>query len=101
VTFKIYNQNYNIPDLLRKLGYKPRGTTPQGEIEAVRPMGADYPRFHIYLKEEQASAQAVLVFNIHLDQKKPSYEGSTAHGGDYESETVKEEVVRIKDKIFK
>jgi len=100
MTFKIYNHNYNIPELLRRLGYKPRGTTPQGETEAVHPLGADYPRFHIYLKEEKASARAVLVFNIHLDQKKPVYEGVTAHSGDYESDIVKDEVQRIKDIIF-
>ncbi|RJQ28428.1 hypothetical protein C4571_03590 [Candidatus Parcubacteria bacterium] len=97
MTFRVNNLNYNLTDLARKLGYKPIAHTPQGELNCVRPLGGDYPRFHIYLKEEPG----VLTFNIHLDQKKPSYEGTAAHGGDYESETVREEVERIKGIIYR
>ena len=96
MTFKINNLNYNLPDLARRLGYRPIGYTPQNELNCVRPLGGDYPRFHIYLKEEPK----VVIFNIHLDQKKPSYEGTPAHGGDYEGETVKQEVEWIKKTIY-
>ena len=81
----------NINTLVRQLGYKPLGYTDKGELNCVRPLGADYPRFHIYLKEEKASIR----FSIHLDQKRPSYEGSTAHSGDYDSDIVKDEARRI------
>lgn len=57
--------------------------------------GRDYPRFHMYLKKEGKAVTA----NIHLDQKKPSYEGSSAHGGDYDSEIIADEARRISTKI--
>lgn len=82
---------------MRQIGYKPIGVTPQGELNSVRPLGADYPRFHLYVKENPK----IITLNIHLDQKKAIYEGSTAHSGDYESETVQDEVQRIKDIIFR
>lgn len=82
---------------MRRIGYKPIGMTDKGELNCVRPLGADYPRFHIYAVE----APDIITFNLHLDQKKPVYEGSTAHGGDYESETVQDEAQRIKDVIFR
>jgi hypothetical protein len=94
---KLNNLGYNLPDLMRKLGYKPIGTTDRGELNCVRPLQGDYPRFHIYLTAEPQ----VLTFNLHLDQKRPSYEGSAAHGGDYDSDTVKEEALRIKEYIYR
>lgn len=98
MTFKLNNFNYNIINLAREIGYHPLKYTEEGELNCVRPLaGQDYPRFHIYLKE----SKEILTFSIHLDQKKPSYEGTAAHGGDYESETVKDEVRRIKEIIFR
>ena len=97
MTFKLNNLNYHIPNLMREVGYKPLRYTPEGELNCVRPLSGDYPRFHIYLKEEKN----ILIFHLHLDQKKPSYEGTTAHGGDYESETVKNEAQRIKEIIYR
>jgi hypothetical protein len=35
------------------------------------------------------------VFNLHLDQKKTSYEGSHAHSGQYDGEVVDREADRI------
>jgi hypothetical protein len=96
MTFQLNNLNYNLNDLMRKIGYKPDKRTPEGELAAVRPLGADFPRFHIYLRSDPK----VLTFNIHLDQKKSSYEGTSAHGGDYEGETVERERDRIKQIIF-
>jgi len=96
MTFRVNNLGYNLTDLARRLGYRPLGYTPAGELNCVRPMGAAYPRFHIYLKADPE----VLTFNIHLDQKKPSYEGSHAHGGDYESDTIKDEIHRVKEIIY-
>lgn len=93
MTFRINNLDYNVPQLMRRLGYKPLHRTPEGELSCVRPLGGDYPRFHIYLKEDAR----VIVLNLHLDQKKPSYEGTHAHGGEYEGETVQREVDRIMD----
>ena len=97
MTFKIYNENYNLQDLARKIGYRPLGFTEKQEFNCVRPLGADYPRFHIYMSTEPE----IVTINLHLDQKKPSYEGTTAHSGDYDSKTIQEEIQRIKDMLFK
>lgn len=96
MNFRINNFNYNTADLVRKFGYRPLGTTPEGELNCVRPLAGDYPRFHIYLKE----SPQVLSFSIHLDQRKPVYEGTTAHGGDYDSDVVKQEVDRIMEVVY-
>ena len=95
--FQIYNKNYNLQNLVRQVGYKPIGVTDRGELNCVRPLGADYPRFHLYIIEKPD----IITLNLHLDQKKPVYEGATAHSGDYDSETVKEEAQRIRDAIFR
>ena len=51
-----------------------------------------YPRFHVYIKEDGES----VIFNLHLDQKRPIYEGVTAHSGEYDGEVVEREGERIK-----
>ena len=50
-----------------------------------------YPRWHLYFKKNQG----IYEFNLHLDQKKVSYNGHTAHSGDYDDENVKIEAKRI------
>lgn len=89
--FSIANTEYNIQDFMRKVGYKPIDVSPEGQLNCVRPLGSDYPRFHAYVKETKIGFE----FNLHLDQKKPSYEGTSAHSGEYEGETVNEERLRI------
>src|SRR3989338_2363797 len=54
-----------------------------------------YPRFHVYIKE---SADSV-IFDLHLDQKRPIYEGVTAHSGEYDGEAVDREAARIRNVI--
>lgn len=56
--------------------------------------GNFYPRFHIYIEKENQ-------LNLHLDAKKPSYEGSSAHSGEYDSLVVQQEMERIKEKAEK
>jgi len=91
MTFTIAHTQYNLQDFMRKLGYKPIGVSPQGQLNCIRTLGGDYPRFHAYVKEE---AQG-FVFNLHLDQKKPVYEGVHAHNGEYDGEIITEERLRI------
>jgi len=57
----------------------------------------DYPRFHIYIKEEGERT----IFDLHLDQKQVSYKGSHAHSAEYEGEVVQREINRIKSIILK
>ena len=61
--------------------------------------GGDYPRFHIYVKMIGYTKAEI---NLHLDQKKTSYEGSTAHSGEYANESwVAREVEIIKQAFEK
>lgn len=55
-----------------------------------------YPRFHLYLEEKIEEGEKIVVFNLHLDQKKASYEGQTRHSAEYDGELVEGEVKRLK-----
>ncbi len=81
-------------NLLRQAGYQPdRGN--RGQVSYSKPlMGSSYPRFHIYIQEEIPGERIVLT--LHLDQKKPSYQGSHSHSGEYEGEIVGKEAERLK-----
>ena len=82
---------------MRKVGYHFQGEEKERrELSFVRPPRG-YPRFHIYLKVENEN----LIFNLHLDQKKPVYKGSPAHAGEYEGEIVEKETERIKQLVQK
>ncbi len=82
----------NLYNLMRKVGYHFQDKEKeQRELSFVRPPH-DYPRFHLYLKTKGEN----LIFNLHLDQKRPIYKGSPAHAGEYDGEVVEKEVKRIK-----
>ncbi len=55
-----------------------------------------YPRYHVYIKTEGES----IFFDLHLDQKRPIYEGVTAHSGEYDGEVVEREAERIKSTML-
>ncbi len=90
--FVINYSGENITTLARKLGYFffPEKSA---EFSFIRPMEkSGYPRFHLYIKNVDKN----LIFNLHLDQKKPIYKGVPAHSAEYESEIVEKEAERIK-----
>lgn len=61
-----------------------------GEMRFSRSLlGRRYPRFHLYCRENSC--------NLHLDQKQPSYKGTTAHSGEYDGVLVEDEVERIRN----
>jgi hypothetical protein len=80
---------------MRKLGYHFRERDKKkSEIIFIRPLERNgYPRFHLYLKINEDR----VIFNLHLDQKKPTYKGSPAHSAEYEGKVVEEEIERIKE----
>ena len=91
--FVARKQKENIANLARKLEYRPIEMK-EGELVCVRYLGTSgYPRFHLYMKENKED----LVFNLHLDQKRPSYPGARAHSGEYTGEVVEKEAERIKN----
>jgi len=109
----------NIYNLMRELGYFFQGSE-NNELSFVRPP-RDYPRFHLYIKKDGET----LIFNLHLDQKRPIYpvrspsrqgrdgsrlgrltsngvyKGLPAHQGEYEGELVEKEMERIKQILQK
>jgi len=91
-----FQSQENIQNIMRHCGYffiKQE----QNELAFVRPLssaGSGYPRFHIYVNMEKFPHETQI--NLHLDQKKPVYRGTTAHSGEYEGEIVEKETERIK-----
>lgn len=89
---------------MRIIGYVSAYFQNEGEFSMVKKIrGNEYPRFHLYIKPAFAESfgeakknSGQFIFSLHLDQKKPSYEGSHAHSGDYEGDVVKGEAERIK-----
>jgi hypothetical protein len=87
----------NSYSLMRKVGYHfQKKDEEKGELIFVSPPRG-YPRFHLYLKVEKNN----LIFNLHLDQKKPTYEGTPAHAGEYNSGVVEKEAERIRQILEK
>ncbi len=96
--FIIKDIKENINWLAREIGYIILEAKSPNEYNMVRKLtGDNYPRFHIYVKpfgRAQGTANNYL-FNLHLDQKQPSYAGTHAHAGEYEGPVVQDEADRI------
>lgn len=95
--FEIKNIKENIVSVARAIGYVIIDTN-GNEYNLVKKLtGQNYPRFHAYVKQSGNN----YVFSLHLDQKKPSYEGSHAHSGEYFGPVVEQEADRIKEILQK
>lgn len=80
---------------LRRAGYA-LITNRDGGVSFVRRLsGGFYPRFHLYVEPSGDKFS----FNLHLDQKKASYEGVARHSGEYDGELVIEEINRLKQNL--
>jgi hypothetical protein len=92
--FVIKNIQDNVAVVARKIGYLIIDTKENNEYNMVRRLDINnYPRFHIYLK----TAGYDFIFNLHLDQKAPSYKGTHAHSGEYTGPVIQNEADRIKE----
>ena len=87
----------NLIILMRKIGYYFQGENEEKSELSFTCPSRGYPRFHLFLRKENNN----LAFNIHLDQKKPSYGKFTAHSGEYNGEIIENEVQRIKQILQK
>ena len=93
----IQNPSTHSRNLLRRTGYAMQQNQ-KGEINFVRRIhGADYPRFHLYVNKEDPGK--LIEMALHLDEKKPTYEGQSAHSGEYEGEIIEQERDRILNTI--
>lgn len=83
----------NSVQLMRTAGYIFKRGIVGEEMSFERPLETSgFPKFHIYLTEDQNN----IYLNLHLDQKRPSYAGTSAHSGEYDGELLNEEINRIK-----
>ena len=83
---------------LRQTGYALIRDRHTGRDSFVRRLGSyHYPRLHMYVDHNENS----YIFNLHLDQKQASYQGSHAHNAEYEGEVVEQEINRLKSELQK
>ena len=90
--------NVSIENLIRKIGYYHQASkilsNDTEEINCLRRLSiGNYPHFHLFIKK---ISQNEIILNLHLDQKKPSYLGVSAHSGEYDGPLVQAEMERIK-----
>lgn len=83
----------NIERFLRAQGWAQIYDRRGDKYSYVKRLSRDfYPRLHLYVKQYPDN----YVFDLHLDQKKASYEGHSAHSGEYEGEMVTKALETIK-----
>lgn len=82
-----------IRSIMQKLGYFENYDHRTGKISYIRRLSREgfYPRFHVYIDESQSGR----LINLHLDQKKPSYAGASAHNAEYDGDVVYREGKRM------
>lgn len=79
--------------LLRRAGYGELRDRRATERSWFKRFGSEfYPRYHAYVAE---TADGFTV-KLHLDQKRPTYEGFNAHSGEYEGPAVEREAERLR-----
>lgn len=78
---------------IRRCGYGEYYDKRLGKVSYMKraTMGDMFPRFHVYIEEHDDE----VVFDLHLDQKRPSYEGSRMHAGEYDGAAVERESARM------
>ncbi len=90
--FVIKKGAYHSLMILRRLGYAAY-TNRQGVESFVRRVHrAEFPRYHLYINKE---GEDEMTCSVHIDQRAASYQGSHAHGGDYDSPLITAEIARL------
>ena len=82
---------------MRQIGYHflPERNSGLSFVKLLERSG--YPRFHIYLKINEKNNE--IIFNLHLDQKRPVYKTARDHAAEYEGKVVENEAERIKQAL--
>lgn len=79
--------------ILEEAGYHEFLDPNTQKVSYIRRLASGYyPRMHVYINAYDPTGG---VIDIHLDQKKASYSGQTAHSGDYDGPQVEEEKNRL------
>ena len=83
-------------DIMRRIGYAEIVDRKHDTISYARRLSSErYPRFHVYVDQTEYG----MLVKIHIDQKAASYEGQTAHSGEYEGPKLVEELERMQSEI--
>jgi hypothetical protein len=98
---KLILRKNKLPDtpfnILRGAGYSFHQDRKMNKDSFVRRItGNRYPRLHLYVDE---SKEDRVVFDLHLDQKQISYQGSRMHNAEHDGEVVEGEINRLKNHI--
>ena len=95
--FRIKNPGGNIVNIGRGIGYIFQRQVSGNEASFIRPLErGGYPRFHLYIKSDQSE----LIFNLHIDQKRPVYKQAHDHAAEYDGPVVQTEAERIQKNLF-
>jgi len=82
---------------LRRAGYIYLPERADGQASFARRLSRDfYPRFHVYFTVAGQGEAEMVTFNLHLDQKRPGYQGFSRHNAEYDGEVVVGEMERLK-----
>ena len=96
---KVYKSKTDMDpyNFLRRTGYGFIIDRKTQEESFVRRLGnGHYPRFHLYVKEQEDS----YIFDLHIDQQQSSL-AKRRHKTEYEGDNVLEELKRLKSLIDK
>ena len=78
---------------LRRAGYGYFRDRRSGKESFSRRLGQGiFPKLHMYVMEQGDK----IVFDLHLDQKQPSYQGTRMHNAEHGGEVVENEIERLK-----
>lgn len=93
--FKINkNKVFDYRNFLRRAGYALILDRRRGVESFVLRLGDGYyPRLHLYIDEVGDD----LIFSLHLDQKKASYQGFHMHNAEYDDKIVVDEINKLKN----
>ncbi len=81
---------------LRRAGYGYFRDRRSGKESFSRRLGSGiFPKLHMYVSEQGEK----IVFDLHLDQKQPSYGGSRMHNAEHDGEVVEGEIARLKELV--
>jgi len=90
--------NVNIRNFLQREGYFASLHSQTGRLNFTKRLtSADYPHYHLYIEKNMDGSSYL---TLHLDQKKPSYQGARAHNADYSGQVVEGEARRLQSRIM-
>ncbi len=90
--------SFNADQFLRQAGFAYIFDNKMDHGSYIKRLTRDfYPRLHLYVMEKQdKEGRELIVMEMHLDQKKASYEGVRMHSAEYDGEVISDEIARLK-----